>query len=119
MLRMPDGNNKRPSGLILQGSYHRKACSPSYMRSLYRIPWNSPSFPSACFLRSIEANVIKLLLEIARSEGASLGGFIPLSHLQSKRPFKAFSFPPISLHLFLNTFFHFLPFSSVPSLLPQ
>lgn len=52
---------------------------------------------------------MKLLLEVAKSEGASLGGFISLSHLQSKRPFKAFSFPPISLPLLLTTFFFSFP----------
>lgn len=109
MLRTPDGDDRRPTGLILHGSYHRKARSPGYTRSLYRIPWNIPSFPSACFLCSTEANVMKLLLEVAKSEGASLGGFISLSHLQSKRPFKAFSFPPISLPLLLTTFFFSFP----------
>lgn len=94
MLRIPDGNNGRPNGLILHVSYCRKAHSPHYMRSSYRIPWNIYSFPSACFLRSTEANVIKPLPEIAKSEGGFFGGFyFTFSPSESQRPFKSFSLP--------------------------
>lgn len=48
------------------------------------IPWTSHSFPSACFFFfSIDANIIRPLLEIAKNEGVSSGGCISLSQLQS------------------------------------
>lgn len=68
-------------GKFCKLSYIRKHTSPHCIMTLCNIPWNSHSFPSARLLYSLEANTIKPLLEITKSEGVSSGDLISLSHL--------------------------------------
>jgi hypothetical protein len=88
---------------------------------LYNTPWNSRSFSFAWFLcskRNKRYKIIKPLLDIAKSEEVSFGGFILFLTFRVRQPpFKDFS-SQFSF-IFENTLPTLFPFAFLPLLLPQ